>query len=81
MVNVTLCMGSACFLKGSKAVADRLMYLVENGGLKDKIDLRGAFCMGKCSEGVSVNVDGEIFSVSPSTTDSFFNEKILPKVK
>lgn len=74
-------MGSACFLKGSKAVADRLMYLVENGGLKDKIDLRGAFCMGKCSEGVSVNVDGEIFSVSPSTTDSFFNEKILPKVK
>lgn len=74
-------MGSACFLKGSKAVADRLMYLVENGGLKDKIDLRGAFCMGKCSEGVSVNVDGEIFSVSPSTTDSFFNEKILPKIK
>lgn len=81
MVKVTLCMGSACFLKGSKAVADRLMHLVENGGLKDKIDLRGAFCMGKCSEGVSVNVDGEIFSVSPSTTDSFFNEKILPKVK
>lgn len=73
-------MGSACFLKGSKAVADRLVYLVEKDDLKDKVDLRGAFCMGKCSEGVSVDVDGEVFSVSPATADDFFRDKILSKI-
>lgn len=81
MIKVTLCMGSACFIKGSKAVADRLMYLVEKHNLKDKVDLRGAFCMGKCAEGVSVEVNGVIFSVSPLTVDSFFNDKILAELK
>ncbi len=80
MTNVTICMGSACFIKGSKRIADELTYLIEKNGLTDKVDLRGAFCMGKCAYGVSVSVNGEIFSVSPETVRDFFKERVLPLV-
>ena len=79
-MKVTICMGSACFLKGSKKIADALLEYIEKYNLKEKVDLRGAFCMGRCRDGVNVEVDGEIFSVSPETTDKFFKERILAKL-
>ena len=81
MVTVTICMGSACFVKGSKKVADTLMHLIDKHDVKSKVDLRGAFCMGRCKDGVNVEVNGEVFSVSPDTAASFFFEKILPETK
>jgi len=79
-MKVTICMGSACFLKGSKKIADALTEYIERYNLKEKIDLCGAFCMGRCRDGVNVEVDGEIFSVSPETVDVFFKERVLSKL-
>lgn len=70
-------MGSACFIKGSKKIADALIEYIEKYDLKEKVDLCGAFCMGRCRDGVNVEVDGEVFSVSPETVDLFFKERIL----
>ena len=36
--------------------------------------------MGRCQGGVSVTVDGKDFSVSPSTTEEFFNREILGRM-
>ena len=80
-MKVTICMGSACFLKGSKKIADTLIEYIEKYNLKEKVDLCGAFCMGRCRDGVNVEVDGEIFSVSPETTDKFFKDQILTKLE
>jgi len=44
------------------------------------VDLGGTFCMGKCQQGVCVTVDGEFHSVSPETTEEFFETNIKAKV-
>ena len=36
--------------------------------------------MGKCRTGVSVTVDGEYFSLSPETTERFFQTEVLPRL-
>ena len=76
-MKVTVCIGSSCHIKGSRQVVERLQTLIAEKGLSDSVELGGTFCMGKCQQGVSCTVDGEFYSVSPETVDSFFEEKIV----
>ncbi len=79
MIKVTVCIGSSCHIKGARQVVDTFQSLIAKNNLKDKVDLGGTFCMGKCQEGVCVTVNGEFFSVSPETAEEFFNNNILAK--
>ena len=76
-MKVTLCIGSSCHLKGSKQVLEQLQQLISDNNLGNKVELGGTFCMGNCQQGVCVTVDGELYSVSPETAKSFFEEYIL----
>lgn len=78
-MNITVCIGSACHLKGSRKVVEELQYLIKENGLKEKIELGGKFCMGKCDGDVAVTVDGKYFSVKPEDSKTFFEKEILPK--
>ena len=79
-MKVTVCIGSSCHLKGSRAVVERLQQLVAENDLKDRVELSGKFCRGNCRNGVSVTVDDELFSVSPETVDEFFKQNVLAKL-
>ena len=79
-MKITVCIGSSCHIKGSRPVVERLQNLIRENRLSDKVELSGSFCMGKCQQGVCVTVDGEFFSVSPESVDSFFEKNILEKV-
>lgn len=81
MLKVTVCIGSSCHIKGSRQVVEGLQYLVSKNDLKEKVDLGGTFCMGKCQQGVCVSIDEEFFSVSPETIQEFFEKEILTRVK
>ena len=48
--------------------------------LDDKIELNGSFCTGQCAKGVCVKIDDELFSVSPETVDSFFDNEVLRRL-
>lgn len=80
-MKVTVCIGSSCHIKGSHFVVERLKTLIAENNLKDKAELAGAFCVGRCEEGVCVTVDDKFFSVSPETVDAFFKENILNAVQ
>ncbi len=80
-MKITVCIGSSCHLKGSKAVVSELQQLIADNNLKDKIELAGTFCMGRCQEGVCVTVDDKFYSVSPEKTKDFFVNDVMPKVK
>lgn len=81
MVNITICIGSSCHLKGSRLVVEQLQELIRNNNLIESIEFEGAFCMGKCaSEGVSVMVDGEFYGVKPENVNEFFNAVVMPKI-
>lgn len=75
-MRVTICIGSACHLKGSREIIQQLQELVTVNGLGDKVDLNGSFCSGNCVNGVCVTVDGELFSVKPDDTKEFFEKEI-----
>lgn len=79
-MKVTVCIGSSCHIKGSRQVVEQLQQLIADNGLKDKVDLGGTFCMGKCQQGVCVTVDEEFHSVSPETVEEFFSTHIKAKV-
>lgn len=79
-MDVVVCIGSSCHLKGSRDVIQILERNIALNGLKDQVNLKGSFCMGRCQEGVSITVDGKYFSVSPATTEEFFNREILGRM-
>lgn len=79
-MRITVCIGSSCHIKGSRQVVEQLQYLIAQNGLKDKVELGGTFCMGKCQQGVCVTVDDAFFSLTPDTTKEFFEKEILAKV-
>ena len=79
-MKVVVCIGSSCHLNGSREVVEKLQNLINDNDLKDKVTLSGKFCMGNCQNGVSVTVDGELFSVPPDTVEEFFKTNVLDKL-
>lgn len=78
-MKITVCIGSACHLKGARQVVEELQYLIKQNGLQETVDLGGTFCMGTCVDGVSVTLDGKNFSLTPETTKDFFEKEVLSK--
>ena len=79
MLEVHVCIGSSCHLKGSYNVIQTFQQLIEENKLHDKIDMKAQFCMKRCQQGVSVMLDQEAFSVSPETARTFFQQNIFPR--
>lgn len=79
-MKITVCIGSSCHIKGSRQVVEQLQYLISQNQLKDKVELGGTFCMGKCQKGVCVTVDDAFYSVTPENVKDFFEKEVLPKV-
>ena len=80
-MKITVCIGSSCHLKGSRQVVEQLQQLGSENNLKEQVELAVTFCMNQCQTGVNVAVDGENFSVSPETVESFFNNQVLAKLR
>lgn len=81
-MEITICIGSSCHLKGSRDIVSELETLIAAQGLTEQIKLKGAFCMGKCShEGVSVKIDGELIYVKPEKVEEFFQTEILGRLE
>ena len=73
-----VCIGSACHLKGSYEVLDRLQQLVKEYRLADRVTVKASFCLGHCSEqGVSVELDGQVHGVPVDGVEAFFREQVL----
>ena len=80
-MEITICIGSSCHLKGAKTVVSILENLIEQHDVKNDIYLKGSFCMGKCSsEGVSMKVDDDFFYMTPEATEQFFQDEILRRL-
>lgn len=80
-MEITICIGSSCHLRGSRDIINRLEKLVRENSLQDKVELKGSFCMGQCQKGVCVTVDGVLHSLTTENTEEFFNSYVLGVVK
>lgn len=79
-MKITVCIGSSCHIKGSRQVVEKLQTLIEENNMRDKVELGGTFCMGKCQKGVCVTIDDTFYSVSPETVAAFFEKEIKTRV-
>lgn len=62
MVTVEICIGSACYVKGSSQVVKDLQELIKKNGWENDVELKGSFCMKSCqhNEGLGIRVNGEM---------------------
>ncbi len=81
MTELKICVGSACHLKGSYEVIKKFKYLTRNSAAKDLIEVKAAFCLGHCTEAVSVSLDGNIYSVNPDNAEEFFDKYVMNSVR
>ena len=80
-MKITICIGSSCHLKGSKQVIEQLQALTKQHRLQNEVELCGAFCMGNCTNGVSVMIGSELFSLHPEDVKPFFDAEVLSKLQ
>jgi NADH:ubiquinone oxidoreductase subunit E len=83
MTSVSICVGSSCHLKGSYDVIEGLRKEVESRHLEGQIELKAAFCLGKCGyDGVTIQVGEKIITgVTKENLSSVFASEVLPLVK
>ncbi len=77
MVVVYVCIGTSCHLRGGEKVAKELVSLVGEMGLQSQVQVRGAFCLDHCSDGVSVKVGEKVLS---GIQLAEVREKLVPEI-
>ena len=56
---VTVCVGSSCHIRGSRAVLTRFAEIIEAENLRDEVSLVGSFCMERCGESMNWKFNDE----------------------
>ncbi|MDD4335283.1 MAG: NAD(P)H-dependent oxidoreductase subunit E [Desulfotomaculaceae bacterium] len=76
MLVIQVCVGSSCFLRGSKNVIAEIENLIAHYQLDDIVTLKGIFCLECCSEGVTVMIGEKVFTkiTSKNVVELFENE-------
>ncbi|SDY77963.1 Thioredoxin-like [2Fe-2S] ferredoxin [Proteiniborus ethanoligenes] len=81
MININICIGSACHLKGAYNVIKGLQQIIENRKLEDKIAVKAAFCLGECTKAVSVKIDDDkVISVGEESVEEFFEQHVVRRL-
>ncbi len=60
--NIEICLGSSCFSRGNKDIVQIIKDFLKKNHLTDKVLLRGARCMNRCSEGPFIIINGTTFT-------------------
>lgn len=81
-MEIKICVGSSCHLRGSEQIVELLQKYVEEYHLEDEVALVGSFCAERCNRvGVTVQVDNEVVTgVTSESIDCFFKDKVIPKL-
>lgn len=82
-MDIYICVGSSCHLKGSYDIIKRLEQLIEQHGVQDKVTLKASFCLGHCTNGVAARIDDNIIieGLSKQNVDEMFKKHVLDEMK
>lgn len=76
-IEMHICMGSSCFSRGNKDVVNFIREYLKKNHLDDKVVFKGARCMGLCSKGPNLNVNGvTIEGVSISKVEGILEKEL-----
>lgn len=57
-IEMQICLGSSCFSRGNKEVVNFIREYLRKNHLDDRVIFKGARCMGLCSNGPNLNING-----------------------
>jgi len=78
---IYVCICSACHLKGSYNIINKLRKMIEERQLGDKVELKVSLYMGKCTEAVSIRInEGDVISVCEDDIEEFFDKYVIEKL-
>lgn len=78
MVEIFVCIGSGCHLKGSYQIIDKLKQLISSSEVAAEIKLAASFCQSCCTEGVVIKINDELIkNVTPENISGIFQDKVL----
>ncbi|OPZ98215.1 MAG: NADP-reducing hydrogenase subunit HndA [Planctomycetes bacterium ADurb.Bin412] len=55
-IEVKVCAGTSCFIRGSQKLLHELIHHVEENSLQNRVDVRANFCSENCSHGPTVMI-------------------------
>ncbi len=77
-----MCMGSGCHQLGVYNVLPQIQRLLTECGLDVTVELKGAFCLGPCRDGIVMKVgEREFKHIKPTNVKQKFFKEILPCLK
>ncbi len=80
-MEIYICIGSSCHLKGSYAIISALKRLVAEYHVEDKVSLNASFCLGHCQDGVTAKINGELVTgLNEGNIEEIFQEKVLKEL-
>ncbi len=81
-MELTICVGESCHLKGAEIVVKTFQTLIKKENLGDKINLKGSFCMGQCTPNeVTVQIDKTFYKTRYQESEAFFYNTLFPLLK
>lgn len=76
MKDIYVCVGSACHLKGSYDVIEAIKNWIDENDLKLEVTVKASFCLGQCTNAVSVKIDEKIYSALSKDVPELLNKAI-----
>jgi NADH:ubiquinone oxidoreductase subunit E len=81
VIDVGICIGTNCYLKGSWRLLEGLSAELRRRGLADRFRVKARFCTGQCGEGPNVVVGGGIVNrVDPNDAAAFIDAHLAPLI-
>ena len=78
IIEMQICLGSSCFSRGNKDVVMFIRDYLKKNHLEDKVIFKGSRCMGNCSNGPNLNINGvNIESVNISQIESILEKELV----
>jgi NADH-quinone oxidoreductase subunit G len=79
-MEVDVCFGTSCFLKGSQTVLKDVLGHIQEKGLAEEIGVKASFCFEKCGKGPTVRVgDKTIERCTPEKAREVLDQQIATK--
>lgn len=77
-MDIQVCIGSSCHVKGSYGVMSEFRALVAEKHLEDVVKVQIAFCLGICKDGVTIKIGENIITgVSKDNVQQVFKKYVL----
>ena len=77
MIDVKVCVGSSCHMKGSYQVIKTFDELIKKNDFENIVQLKASFCLGCCLNGIATMVnDKPVTNVGFSNAEQVFYDEI-----